>query len=184
MSGSASDACSWPRPSWPAKSAIRASGVEKSGNLHERQQQPDDPVNMVVREQGDQRQDGNDFILHLLGPMGHVLGKGMKTQIQDPDQEHDQGQKDHHDIHENVGFTWSRDEKRQMVRCLGMNRRCHRPPPTAWIRRFRWCRGRPSFVGSLAAERQYDLIQVKRHASHLCLIIGPGSRAGWECLVR
>jgi hypothetical protein len=28
----------------------------------------------------------------------------MKTQIEDSDQEHDQGEEDDHDIHENVGF--------------------------------------------------------------------------------
>ena len=110
-------------------------------DLHERQQQSDDPVKMVVREQRDQRQDGNDLVLNLLGAMGHVLGKGMKTQIQDPDQEHDQGEKDDHDIHENVGFTWRRDEKWQMVRCLGMDRRCHRPPPAAGFGGSRWRRG-------------------------------------------
>jgi hypothetical protein len=86
---------------------------------------------MVVREQRDQRQDGNNLILNLLGSMGHVLGKGMKAQIQDTDQEHDQGEKDHHDIHENVGFPGRRDEKRQMVRCLGMDRRCHKTSPAA-----------------------------------------------------
>ena len=124
---------------------------------------------MVVREQRDQRQDGNDLVLNLLGAMGHVLGKGMKTQIQDPDQEHDQGEKDDHDIHENVGFAWRCDEKWQMVRCLGMDRRCHIDLLQLPIRGS-GRRGHPSFAGSLAAQARYDLIQVKRHTARLWLI--------------
>jgi hypothetical protein len=58
-----------------SESAICESGVEKSESCTRRQQQSDDPVNVVVREQGYQRQDSNDFILNLPRPVAMCSGR-------------------------------------------------------------------------------------------------------------
>ena len=82
----------------------------------EGQQQPDDPEDMIVGEERDQRQQRHDLHLHHIGAMRHALGQSMQPEVEVADQEHRQNQKHRDAVEEPVGLTRRGDENRQMLR--------------------------------------------------------------------
>ena len=60
------------------------------GKIDHRKQQPRNPKNMIVGEQGNQRQNRDDLHLHLACPMSAPFRNSMELKVQVPD--HEDGQ--------------------------------------------------------------------------------------------
>ena len=86
------------------------------------EEQADHPVQVVVREQRQQAQHGHDLKLELLRLVGHPLGQRVQVQIEVPDRENGDDQKNTDSDHQDIGITWRGDERRQVMGRAGMNR--------------------------------------------------------------
>ena len=75
---------------------------------------------MVVREQREQRQDGNNLILNLGCPVRDMLGQSMQPQIRDADQDDGDDKQADRETEQDVAFSRRGYETRQMMRCRGI----------------------------------------------------------------
>jgi hypothetical protein len=67
--------------------------------MHHGEQQRCDPEHMVVGEQGEQAQDGNQLHLHMMAAVRYPLRQGMQLEIEIADHQHYSDQKNNHAHH-------------------------------------------------------------------------------------
>src|SRR5262249_53549583 len=91
------------------------------GKVDQRQQQTGNPEDVLVREQGNEAQHGDDLELQLVAPVRDALGQGVQSEEQDTDAQNGAEENHGHDHHEHVGLAGGGDERRQMVGCYRVN---------------------------------------------------------------
>ena len=70
-----------------------------------REQQRRDPEDVVMGEERNQRQDGDKLKMRAPLAMGHLLGQGVQLEVEDPQSENQQDDKNRHDDEERVGLS-------------------------------------------------------------------------------
>jgi hypothetical protein len=83
--------------------------------LHEGEEQGCYPEEVVVREQGEKRENRHELHLPTVAPVRNAIGQGMQLKVQVPYDEDDHKEHDDHCNEQNVGLPWSRNEVRQMM---------------------------------------------------------------------
>jgi len=94
------------------------------------QDQRGDPESGIVREQGEEREDRDDFEMHLADTMRQAFRQRMQVQVKIADEQNDQDREDDHHVHQKIGLTGSRDEGRQVVRRERVQGVGHDSPPS------------------------------------------------------
>src|SRR3954464_2087424 len=85
------------------------------GKVHQGEEQAGHPEDMLMREESQQAQDGDDFELQLLRFVSHPLRKSVQTQKHVADCKNRDDQDDSHRYHQRVGLAWRCDETRQVM---------------------------------------------------------------------
>lgn len=70
---------------------------------------------MVVGEQRNERENGHDLELYLVGLMSDLFRLSVQFEIEHSDADDDDDQRDERYDHQDVGFTRRGDKPRQMV---------------------------------------------------------------------